>query len=93
MTRVEAAARLGVHETMVTAVDEHPAGHLVTLRSGAVMLVSPTVSRAYVPEVDDVSGTELVVGESGPEMVTLPEGAVVAAATPKKSAPRKKAAS
>lgn len=55
MNAVQAAARLGVHETMVTQVREHAAGHLVSLRSGAVMLVTDQVSRVYVPEVDDLA--------------------------------------
>lgn len=53
MNAVEAAARLGVHETTVTAVTEHPAGVLVSLRDGQVMLVTDQVARVYIPEVDD----------------------------------------
>lgn len=53
MTRDEAARRLGVPAHQVTDVQPHPAGHIATVR-GALMLVSETVARAYVPEVDDV---------------------------------------
>lgn len=53
MTKVDAAQRLGVHETAVVSVVGHPAGCVVTLRDGRVMLVSETTTRAYVPEVDD----------------------------------------
>lgn len=52
--RAELAARLGVHETHITSVETHPAGLLVSLLNGSVMLVSETVARPYVPEVDDV---------------------------------------
>lgn len=58
MNAVQAAARLGVHETMVTSVMSHPAGHLVSLRSGPVWLVTDQVSRVYVPEVDDPAPVE-----------------------------------
>lgn len=54
MTAVEAARRLGVHETQVVAVELRRADCVVTLRNGARMLVSDTTARAYVPEVDDV---------------------------------------
>lgn len=47
------AARLGVRYADIRLVREHPAGHLVEMRSGLVMLVTETVARRYVPEVDD----------------------------------------
>ncbi len=53
MTPVEAAHRLGVHETAVRTVEERENDAVVTLRDGTRMLVSDTVARAYVPEVDD----------------------------------------
>lgn len=53
MTKYVAAQRLGVAEHHITAIDEHPEGHVVTLRDGQRMLISATVARAYVPEVDD----------------------------------------
>lgn len=53
MNAAEAAARLGVHETMVTGIAAHAAGDLVSLRDGSVMLVTDQVARVYVPEVDD----------------------------------------
>lgn len=53
MNTEEAARRLGVPAHHVTALDVHPAGHIATVR-GVLMLVSDTVARVYVPEVDDV---------------------------------------
>ncbi len=55
MTPVEAAHRLGVHETAVRTVYERESDRVVTLRDGTQMLVSDTVARAYVPEVDDIA--------------------------------------
>lgn len=70
MTPVEAAARLGVHESQVTGVREHPLGHVVSLRKGHDMLVTATVARAYLPDVDDEPeggfvepGQSFIVGE------------------------------
>lgn len=53
MTPDQAAARCGVAPREVTAAREHPAGHLADLRNGRVWLVTDTVARPYVPEVDD----------------------------------------
>lgn len=54
MNTIEAARRLGVGEFQVTAIRELDAGgHVVTLRSGHLMLVSQTTARAFVPEVDE----------------------------------------
>lgn len=54
MNASEAAARLGVPEHAVLAIEEHPGGHVVTLTGdGPAMLVSETTARVYVPEVDD----------------------------------------
>lgn len=53
MNAVEAAARLGVHESQVRSVEECEAGHKVLLRSGVLMLVSETTARVFVPEVDE----------------------------------------
>lgn len=47
------AARLGVRYSDIRLVREHPQGRLVDLKSGVTMLVSATVARRYVPEVDD----------------------------------------
>jgi len=58
VTPVEAARRLGVHETAVRTVDERESDCVVTLRDGTRMLVSDTVARPYVPEVDDLSDDE-----------------------------------
>lgn len=53
MTPVEAAHRLGVHETAVRTVEDRESDCVVTLRDGTRMLISGTVARAYVPVVDD----------------------------------------
>lgn len=53
MTRLEAAQRLNLPEHHIASITKASAGHLVELRTGRVMLVSDTVARAYVPEVDD----------------------------------------
>lgn len=58
MTPFEAAQRLGVHETAVRTVEERENDCVATLRDGRRMLVSETVARAYVPEVDDVTEPE-----------------------------------
>jgi hypothetical protein len=50
---VEAARRLGVHETAVRTVEDREDCSVVTLRDGTLMLVSDTVARPYVAEVDD----------------------------------------
>lgn len=55
MNRDEAAQRLGVADYEVTDVREHPAGHLVDLRNGTTMLVSATVARLYIPDIDDAA--------------------------------------
>lgn len=81
MNTVEAARRLGVHETQVRSVQVHPAGFVVSLRSGPQMLISETVARVYVPEVDDAP-------EVTPEPVAAekPKKAVAKKATPGGSA-------
>lgn len=53
MTPAEAAQRTGLTVSDIAAVREHPGGHVVELRNGGPLLVSSTVVRAYVPEVDD----------------------------------------
>lgn len=59
MTRLEAAQRLGLSEREVTAVREHPGGHVATLNGGRrEVLIGETVARAYVPEVDDAEEPE-----------------------------------
>ena len=58
MTPVEAARRLGVHETAVRTVEERENDCVVTLRDDTRMLISDTVARPYVPEVDDVTEDE-----------------------------------
>jgi hypothetical protein len=75
----QAAHRLGVHETQIRTLEEHPAGHLATLRDGVVMLVSETTARVYVPEIDDSATGGLVearsvhvVGEDGPPPLVVP---------------------
>lgn len=78
MTLVEAARRLGVHETAVRTVEDRENDAVVTLRDGSRWLVSETVSRPYVAEVDDV-----------PELVEEPDdGAEPDAAEPEKPAKR-----
>lgn len=57
MTNAEAAARLGVAEHQVQAVEERDDDHVVTLADGGRWLVSETVARVYVPEVDDPKPT------------------------------------
>lgn len=54
MTPVEAAHRLGVHETAVRTVEDRENDSVVTLRDGTQMLVSDTVARPYIPDVDDI---------------------------------------
>lgn len=87
MIKAQAAHRLGVHETQIRTLEEHPAGHLVTLRSGVVMLVSETTARVYLPEVDDLQPD--LVGEDGPERTKLPADGAVVAAKPKATPKRK----
>lgn len=55
MTPVEAARRLGVHETAVRTVEDRDNDSVATLRDGTRMLVSDTVARPYVPEIDDIA--------------------------------------
>jgi hypothetical protein len=52
---VEAARRLGVHETAVRTVEDRDNESVATLRDGTRMLVSDTVARPYVPEIDDIA--------------------------------------
>jgi hypothetical protein len=47
------ASRLAVRYADIRLVREHRDGHLVDLKSGLTMLVTATVARRYVPEVDD----------------------------------------
>lgn len=68
------AARLTVRYADIRLVREHPAGHLVDLRSGLTMLVTATVARRYVPEVDDAKPEPEPVAE-----VEVPEAPVKAA--------------
>ncbi len=49
----EMAARLTVRYADIRRVREHRQGHLVDLKSGLTMLVTATVARRYVPEIDD----------------------------------------
>lgn len=49
----EMAARLTVRYADIRLVREHRQGHLVDLKSGLTILVTATVARRYVPEVDD----------------------------------------
>lgn len=58
MTPVEAAHRLGVHETAVRTVEDRENDTVVTLRDESRWLISETVSRPYVAEVDDVTADE-----------------------------------
>lgn len=76
MTPVEAARRLGVHETAVRTVEDRENDSVVTLRDGSRWLISETVSRPYVAEVDDVAADE-------PD-----DGAELDAAEPEKPAKR-----
>lgn len=55
MTPLEAAQRLGVHETAVRTVEERTADCVVELRDGRRMLVTETVVRPFVPVVDDAA--------------------------------------
>lgn len=54
MTFDELVRRLGLPAHHVLATWKHPAGLVVTVRGGRLMLVTDTVVRPYVPEVDDV---------------------------------------
>ncbi len=61
----EAARRLNVAESHITSIRVlDSGGHVVTLRSGQLMLVSRTTARVFVPEVD-----EPAVVEAEPEPV------------------------
>lgn len=54
MTQAEAIERAGLQPHQVAEVREHPGDcYIVTPKTGRALLVSPTVVRAYVPEVDD----------------------------------------
>jgi hypothetical protein len=74
--RDEIAARIGLapHE-----VREHPDGHVVTVAGGGQLLVSGTVVRRYVPEVDDAE----------PARATEPDTAAAAVKAAPKGAPRR----
>jgi len=52
--RNEAAARLDVRVRDIQHLVDHPAGTVAVLCEGDAMLISATVTRRYVPEVDDV---------------------------------------
>ena len=58
MTPVDAARRLGVHETAVRTVVERQNDCVATLRDESRWLISDTVARPYVAEVDDVGEDE-----------------------------------
>ena len=58
MTPFEAAQRLCVHETAVRTVEERADDCVVALRDGSKMLVSETVARPYVAEIDDEPDVE-----------------------------------
>jgi hypothetical protein len=85
VTPYEAAQRLGVHETQVTTVQERAEDHVVTLRDGSRMLISATVARPYVADIDDVTDSEDEVerDEVKPE---VPKKAVAKKATGAKAA-------
>lgn len=83
MTPEEAARRMGAPIHAIAAMREHPAGCVVTTRAGAELLVSDTVVRPYVPEVDDVDDVEPKAAAE-PERATEPD----AEAADAKPAPR-----
>lgn len=62
MTPAEAAQRIGVPAHLVTDLREHPGGHVATVH-GREWLVSDTVARPYVPDVDDVEPEPVRVTE------------------------------
>lgn len=89
MTPSEAAARLGIADHRVAEVVDHPGGCVARLVDGRLMLVSDTVARPYVPDVDGpLDGLE-AVGERGPETVTPDTGGTVAPAEKPKKTRRK----
>lgn len=53
MTFEQVAARLGITVHQVAGIDDHPAGQLVRLVNGSRWLLTDTVARRYVPDVDD----------------------------------------
>lgn len=73
MDHATAARRLHVPDHEVVSVAEHPAGHIVTLADGYQHLVSPTVARPYIPDVDDVPAPAVAPSGKGK---TRPAGAV-----------------
>lgn len=74
MTPDEAAQRTGLGAHEIAALTEHPLGHVVATRDGGELLVTNTVVRRYVPEVDDepVRATEPV--DSAAEAKPAPRG-------------------
>lgn len=65
MTVDEVARRLDVSPARVSRVREHPAGHLAQVRDRGTMLVTDTVARRYVPEVDDEAAARPRARRSG----------------------------
>lgn len=57
MTFEQAAARLGTTVHRIAGIDDHPAGSVVRLFDGSQWLVTDTVVRRYVPDVDDPPAT------------------------------------
>ncbi|OHV46610.1 hypothetical protein BBK14_01820 [Parafrankia soli] len=78
MTPDEAAQRTGLAPRDITGVAEHPLGHVVTTRDSGPLLVTDTVVRRYVPEVDDE-----------PVRATEPDDSAAAAAPAPRGRPRK----
>lgn len=74
MTPDEAAQRTGLTVRDIAEVTEHALGHVVATRDGGELLVTDTVVRRYVPEVDDepVRVTEPV--DSAAEAKPAPRG-------------------
>lgn len=81
LSTVEAGRRIGVPAHAITAVMEHPggAGHVVTV-NGELLLVSPTVVRRYIPDIDGpLAGDgvpdeqEAAMVEPGPEPDVTPD--------------------
>lgn len=66
MTPEQAAERLGTAAHHVADITEHGDGHIVTLASGAEWLVTDTVTRPYVADVD---------GERTGEVAAAPDSA------------------
>lgn len=70
MTPAEAAARLRLPADGVAEVTEVPGGHVAHLADGDQVLITGTVCRPYVPDVDGAVAervTEVVGAEPEPE--------------------------